>query len=168
MTADDDPLAVKLDRGEVHLAAMMGCLRQIDNIFAEKQSYIDEEQGEGFGWAANIEGCLGEIAFAKWSKRYWGGNLGNYKADDVGPYQVRTRSKHEYELPIYPRDRPDRYYVLLTGTVPEYRVRGYVWGADGKRPEFYTRYGKGRPAFYVPYRLIIPLAPPKPKEMTPP
>jgi len=73
---------------------------------------------------------------------------------DVGPYNVRTRSKHDYELIVQDHDlahHPDVPYLLVT---TEYDWRGLIlrgWMTPAEtRPEWRQEYGDYRSAFFVP------------------
>lgn len=145
-----------LSKGEMHLAATVGCLRQIENLAGcRRDAYGADPEN---GWTLHIEGAAGELAFAKWSKHYWSGNLGNLQADDVGRVQIRTRAKHGWELPIHPRDPDDRIFVLITGRAPQLRLRGWIWGRDGKDQQYWSDpSGKGRPAYFVPNAVLNPM-----------
>jgi hypothetical protein len=97
------------------------------------------------------------MAFAKWAGMYWAGNLGNLGADDVGAVQVRTRSRHDYDLILHPSDPDERAFVLVTGVAPEFHIVGWIWGREGKRPEYWDDPARGRPAFFVPQRALYPM-----------
>lgn len=150
------PTDVSLTSEELQIAAMVGLMRQIQNLFAGRDD-ADGASPES-GWQYHLEGAAGEMAFAKWADKYWSGNLGNLKADDVGMMQVRTRSRHSYELIIKERDPDDRIFVLLTGLAPHFRLRGWIWGWEGKCKEWYGDICRnGRPNYFVPHAALHPM-----------
>lgn len=135
-------------------AATVGLRRQIMNLRAER---CDRYGFNGDAWAVHIEGACGEMAVAKLLNRYWCGNLGDLDAADVGKLQVRTRSKHSYELILHPADADEDAWILVTGIAPEYRVHGWVTGVEGKKEEYWKDPAGGRPAFFVPQDALRPM-----------
>lgn len=150
-------IEVQLNEFELAAGAQTGVRRQIEALF---MGLPDKHGFEGLGWDVHVEGALGELAFAKAFGRYPGFTVNTYRdGGDVGPYEVRTRSKHHYDLLIRPNDKDGSYYVLVTGVAPTYRIHGYVLGGDAKRPEWLHGYG-GRPeAYFVPKESLIPIQP---------
>ena len=145
-------IEMELTSDELELAAMIACKRQIQNLFLGRcDAYGAKREG---GWSLHIEGAAGEMAVAKWSRSWWAGNLGDLCADDVGKVQVRTRSRHDYELPIHPSDPDDRAFILVTGLAPRFVLRGWIWGREGKRQEWWRDPAGGRPAFFVPHTAM--------------
>jgi hypothetical protein len=111
-------------------------------------------------WTPNIEGAAGEMAVAKALGLYWQPIIGNHRADDVGPYQVRTNiSRRHDDLCLRPHDHDDRVYINVLSFMPEFEVLGWIWAKDGKR-ELWLRDGTpDRPkCFYVPRTELRPMA----------
>lgn len=139
---------VTLTWREVEWAARVGALRQIE---AMRQGLEHIAGFDGLGWDIHVEGAAGELAFAKATDRYWDGSVNTFKeGGDVGAYQVRTRSRHVYDLLVRPDDSDIQAYVLVTGTVPAFQVHGWMLGADAKRPEFLQTYANRPKAYFVP------------------
>lgn len=137
---------------EAARAAEVGVQRQIQAL---ARNLPDAFGYEGDGWAAHIEGAAGEMALAKAMNWYWGGTVNTFKhGGDVGNVQVRTRTRDHYELIVRDNDRDDDVFYLVTGTVPTFRVVGWILGKDAKRPEFSHMHG-GRPAaYFVPHNAL--------------
>jgi len=146
---------ITLTSAEVFHGAVTGVMRQVSNLRDGRQDRhgIAREQG----WQAHIEGALGELVVARYTNRFWSGNLGKLRADDVGDLQVRTRSRHDYELILHPTDPDDRAFVLVTGTAPTYRLIGWIRGREGKRQEWWKDPAGGRAAYFVPQRALRPM-----------
>jgi hypothetical protein len=139
------------------MAAEMGITRQISNLMKGRPDAYG--CAADVGWQVHIEGCCGELAVAKYLDRYWSGNFEQLKADDVGNYQVRTRSSHGWDLILHDRDPDDRVFILVTGTAPEYVIRGWMRAKDGKKPEFWSDPSKqNRPAYFVPQDCLHPIS----------
>lgn len=146
---------VHLNPFELWLAGMVGSKRQIEAI---RQNLPDRHGYDGDGWSIHTEGAAGEMAFAKAVGLYWNGSVNTFKREgDVVGYEVRTRSRHNYELIIRPNDPDDRIYVLVTGRSPDFRVVGWIRGRDGKRPEWLRTYGNRPAAHFVPHGALKPL-----------
>lgn len=151
MATDATTNWVTLTWHEAAMASHVGWMRHIKAMFAGKQ---DSHGYEGDGWSEHIEGACGELAVAKVLGRYWDGSVNTWKADDLPGLQIRTRSRHEYDLIVRPGDDDQAVWVLVTGRCPEYCVRGWIAGADAKRREWLRDYG-GRPAaYFVPVKQL--------------
>ena len=146
---------VVLTPQELMIAATVGVMRQITNL---RDCRRDAHGAEAkYGWQYHIEGACGECAVAKACGAYWNGNLGNLKADDVGRLQVRAGSGEDYRLIIHDTDPDERKFVLVVGLAPRYRLCGWLYGREGKRPEFWTDPVGQRPAYFIPQSLLHPI-----------
>jgi hypothetical protein len=148
---------VNLTWPELLLAANVGVYRTVQNLrLGRKDRFGADPENR---WTLSIEGAAGEMAVAKAMDLFWSGAIGDLKADDVGALQVRTRSRHEYELPLHPTDLDDRIFILVTGRAPQFWVRGWIFADDGKRSEWWADpSGKNRPAFFVPHSELRDMA----------
>lgn len=137
---------------EYAMAAEIGKLRQLASI---RRSSKDNHGFAGLGWSEHIEGACGELAVCKYLGVYWDGGIDTFKGADLGfGIQVRTRSKHYYELIFRNDDSDDDIYVLVTGQCPTYTVRGFIQGSDARKKEYLREHG-GRPeAFFVPHGAL--------------
>lgn len=143
-----DQIRVRVNRYEVRMAATIGVERQIEALVARRQ---DKHGFDGCGWDIHIEGAIGELILAKGLGVFWTGTVNTFRSGgDVLHYQVRTRSKPEYELPVRPDDDPEKIFVLVRGHGYAYDIVGWIKGADARRDEWVQTYG-GRPkAWFVP------------------
>jgi hypothetical protein len=141
-------IPVELTWYEQIAAAQVGLLRQIESLRLGKKSHT---QGEA-NWSINIEGALGEKAFAKGTNRYYSGSVNTFKeGGDVGSIQVRTRSKTGYELYCNERDRDADQFVLLIGSMGKYEILGWAYGHEIKQPEHLKKLtAYSRPAYFIP------------------
>jgi len=142
---------VTLTDYELVQAAMTGMLRQISAIKIGYEQ--DKVKPSGGFWQRHIEGACGEVAVAKAMGKYWGGSVNTFKAQgdlDGTGWEVRTRSDHAYNLIVRDNDPDDRVFILVTGTAPDYQVRGWLKAADAKRQEWKKNYGGHGFAYFVP------------------
>jgi len=125
----------------------IGRMRHLSSIKAGLQ---DSHGFDGCGWSEHIEGACGEMAVAKHLGIYWDGSVNTFHQCDLPGLQVRTRSRHDYDLIVRPSDRDDDIFVLVTGKCPHYTIHGWIAGRDAKKQEYEAAHG-GRPtAYFVP------------------
>lgn len=148
-------MTVTLSWPDIRRAARVGVERHLaalDRQLPDKHGYA------GDGWSIHIEGAIGECAVAHALGRPWDASVNTFKSrPDVGPVEVRTRSRDDYELIVRVDDRDDSPYVLVVGRAPTYRVVGWCWGHEAKRPEWVRTHGDRPPAYFVPQSALRPL-----------
>lgn len=141
--------AVRLTPHELFMAANVGLRRQVSSLVAGRQDRHGLNPDDG--WRVHIEGACGELAVAKFLGKYWDGSVDTFRSlPDLDNVEIRTRSKHYYELLIRTDDDPDKVYILVTGTAPNYRVRGWMKGRDAQRDEWLQNHGGREAAWFVP------------------
>lgn len=156
-------LWVSLDEGEVKRAVASGMKRQ------RMHRQIGRPDGKvvADGIDIDISGCLAEFAVAKAFGMPWDGEyLDNEKwsqwrtdGHDVSGIEVRSTRHHDGRLLLHKRDKDDSPYVLVrTHAKPRFQIVGWMLGRDGKKPEFWTDVGYGRPCYLVPTPLLRPPA----------
>jgi len=142
---------IELTSQEIQIASMVGIQRQVEDIERRKKSFSGESQTGA--WQRHIEGALSECALAKhlnvfWSKR-------PYPLPDVYDSEVRSTPYSSGVMPIGTTDKDDRKYYLLTGINGTYIIRGWLYGKDCKRPEWWRELQPGRPpCFCVPQSAL--------------
>lgn len=77
----------------------------------------------------HVLGAHGECAYSRLSGRPWTGATSDITSDDdVDGVQVRTRRDHSYDLYLWPEDKQDAWWVLMTGMPPAFKYWGRIWG----------------------------------------
>lgn len=150
-------MRVSLEWFEVSRAALVGVSRNVEALrkgCVNRMPVSDE-------WSIHILGALGECAFAKATNRYWNGSVNTFKAGgDVGDnIQIRTRSKHSYDLIVRDGDKDCDVFVLVTGGPHEFTIHGWVPAAEAKQPKFRANYGGYGEAYFVPQSALRPIDP---------
>lgn len=148
-------LPVVLDDSEMRIAVEVGVQRQLDAIKNDRKdrgTFVLDDY-----WTGTIEGSAGELVVAKFLDRYWSGNFGDFKADDVGPYQVRWTRYANGHLLVHDFDKPHRAFILVTGLMPKYRVHGWRWGRDAQQKKYWSNPTGKRWAFWVPQADLHPM-----------
>ncbi len=148
---------VTLSGHELMQASVIGAMRHVSAI---TRNLPDKHGLDSSGWSEHIEGACGELAVAKAINCFFSGTVNTFKSGgDLGSnLQVRTRSKHEYELIVRDGDRDDDVFILVTGKSPNFVVRGWIRGVDAKREEWKKAHGGRVMAFFVPHSELQPVA----------
>ncbi len=153
--ATGDLMKILLAQHEIEMAAQVGLRRQLEALqrnLPDRHGYNGRD-----GWTVHIEGAAGELAVAKTLGRFWNGSVNTFhNGGDVGKIQVRTRSKDDYDLIVREDDRDGDYFVLVTGCIPSFEVRGWILGTDAKRPEWLQTHGGREAAYFVPAAALTP------------
>jgi hypothetical protein len=145
-------IKIDLTPAEIQMASMVGCQRAIENIQNKDfRSRSGESQHDLFG--RMINGALAEAALAKHLNKFWSkGVKGGADVDDV---DVRCTHYHNGDLEMHTWDKDDRKYYLLTGMLGSYILRGWIWGKDAKKQEYWKVKQAGRdPQFWVPQSAL--------------
>ena len=146
-------MLVKLTPAEVLQGAQAGIMRQTKNIRRKlKHRYGASAEND---WQMHVEGCLGEMAVAKYLDRFWHGAVGIPHHGDIGSIEVRTSNHETARLIVHDRDLSDSVFILVTGLNGLYNIRGWIKGKEAKQRRFWSDPAGGRPAYFVPKSELI-------------
>lgn len=151
----------KLSPSEKALAIAEGERRQRVN---EAQQKMGRNNGPAIGVDAeriHILGAGGEMAVAS----YLGlkgfvfqeseATRGSY---DLPPnIDVKTRSRHYYDLICLLDETPSKVLVLVTIQDQEIRLHGWLSAYEAKHPQWKREHVKGRPCYFVPKEVLHPM-----------
>lgn len=138
---------VELSPEEFLMGANAAVYRRIRSTFQGKKDRFGHDGRDV--WSMEIEGALAEMAVAKWQGVYWSGQEGQNARDVLG-YEVRQTSYDNGHLLLHPDDPDDARYILITGQLGSYVIRGWIDGRDGKQQKFWNSNYTREPAFAVP------------------
>lgn len=148
----NEKIKIKLRYSEALLAAIVGIIRQLEDILKNR---VPAHGATNFDcWGYHIGGAMGEMAVAKWLNVFWSGKLGILTPGDVGDFEVRTRALHWHDLIIYEKDLPESKYILVTGHKFVYTIRGWLYGHEGQKKEYWKDPGTGRENFFIPQEKL--------------
>lgn len=104
-------------------------------------------------------GACTEYCFSLWSGLPWtnqvmaGRSWREFKSvPDVAPYEVRHTTYSYGKLIVRDDDPMDRPYVLLTGDLPRFYIRGWLFGHEVIAIGRYESIDKDRPKAHVAYQ----------------
>jgi len=151
---------VRLTWAEVRAAVYGGVDRHVRALARGRQPRYDAALS---AWDYDIVGAIGERAVSKALNLYHhDGSLDLDYDGDIGRYQVRARSRNDYDLVLHPNDLDDAVYLLvLLGGLPDADIAGWCYGRDGKQPAYWQTF-TGRPCYFVPRGVLHPFDPANP------
>jgi len=109
----------------------------------------------------HMEGAAGEVAVAS----YLGleSELFKQKTPVRGSYDlppnidVKSRSRHEWDLLIMMDEPSSKLFVLVTIQFKRIFLHGAIEGSDAMKPKFIKEYRKNRPVYSIPQSQLRPL-----------
>lgn len=141
-------MEVQLESYEIELAASVAIKRKVDSIF-NKRKVLKKRTSED--WGNEIEAAAAEMAVAKALNKYYGFHYNTFKTiPDVGGYEVRSSQNDSANLIVRPRDSGESIFILVTGTVPNYTLRGWKKGSDVMVKKYFKNPGGLGAAFFLP------------------
>jgi hypothetical protein len=79
-------------------------------------------------------------------------------ADLPGNIDVKTRSRHSYDLIVQKNENPDKRFVLVTIEKGTTLIHGWCYGRDATKPSFWADPARGRPAYFMPKEHLRPIS----------
>jgi hypothetical protein len=156
------PVAITLSPENLALARAEALRRQSQN---EAKGLRGRNKAPDKGEKAlkmHLLGCLGEVAVAELlgmqEHLFQAENAVRGAADLPGNIEVKTRSKHNYDLLVQLDDDPSKVFVLVTHEGGETaQVWGWIHGRDAARKEWIREFVRGRPCYAVPQKALNPI-----------
>ncbi len=72
-------------------------------------------------------------------------------SDDLpGGIDVKTRSRHSYDLIVQKQEDPQKRFVLVTICGQQTLIWGWCYGREAMQERYWSDPARGRPAFFVP------------------
>jgi len=155
-------VSVRLTWPEIlYQAAPVGCARNVQALAKKYKPGASAPMDDT--WTFNIEGACGELAVAKHLKMFWSGNVGNPRAPDVGPYEVRTNTSRRLDDMILRdkdmKEKSDRVFISVLSFAPEFIICGWYFCCDAKEHPRWKRAGSAEreDCWFVPRDELHPL-----------
>lgn len=152
-------IEVRLTWAEAELAAYAGMKRRLLALHDSRPGFYGFKEDDG--WGSDVESAGAELAVATatglaWVA--WARRPSEVQADVGDDVQVRSTRRGNGHMLIHEADRDDHRFVLVFGSIPSYRIAGWISGGAGKDPEFWgDPFGTERPCFWVPPDRLEPL-----------
>jgi hypothetical protein len=152
---------VELTQSQIDLANKEAIRRQTEN---EAKGLKGRNKAASTGKKAlefHKLGCIGEIAVASYmgldSEVFTLDRPLRGSCDLPGNIEVKTRSKHDFDLLIQITDDPNKNFVLVTHDGKTTKIAGWIRGHDAMRREWIKEYVRGRPCYAVNQTKLRPI-----------
>ena len=129
-------IEASLDYREMLSTANIGAIRRISGIRSANKPNRAVETSQ---WTRDCEAAAAEYVVARHLGICW--NLGcgsSLYAGDVGECEVKHTLLDRGCLIVRPEHAAERIYILVTGEMPVYQIRGWYWGYDAKTDKYWN------------------------------
>jgi hypothetical protein len=75
-------------------------------------------------------------------------------SDLPGKIDIKTRSKHKYDLIVQKNEDPEKRFVLVTIEDKTTLIHGWCWGWEAMDEKYWADPARGRPAYFVPKEIL--------------
>jgi hypothetical protein len=154
------PIIFTFTKEELEQALREGERRQAVN---EQSGLRGRNGGPRYGKLAHeihLLGAMGEMAVASYlglKQHLYLETRPRRGSDDLPGIDVKTRSRHRYDLIVQKNEDPLKKFVLVTIENQETIIRGWCLGEDAMKEEFWADPARGRPAYFVPQATLRPI-----------
>jgi hypothetical protein len=155
------PISFVFSEEERMLAMEEGMRRQGTN---EAQGLRGRNGGAWKGSKAldiHLLGAAGEVAVASYlglKEHLFKEKEARRGSDDLpGGIDVKTRSRHSYELIVQKQEDPQKRFVLVTIHGKQTLIWGWCYGREAMQERYWSDPARGRPAFFVPKERLHPI-----------
>lgn len=155
------PVKITLGPEQLALAEAEAHRRQLQN---ESRGLKGRNKAPNKGEKAlkmHLLGCIGEVAVADYlglQEHLFEARFPVPGAADLpGNIEVKTRSKHGYDLLVQLTDDPNKIFLLVTHEGGDStHIVGWIRGRDAMRKEWIREFVRGRPCYAVPQCELHP------------
>jgi hypothetical protein len=101
----------------------------------------------------HLLGAAGEVAVASYlgmKEHLFKETEARRGSDDLPGMDVKTRSKHSYDLIVQRQEDPQKRFVLVTICHQQTLIWGWCYGREAMQKRYWSDPARGRPAFFVP------------------
>jgi hypothetical protein len=146
------PIVFTFTDEERRLAMEEGRRRQAVN---EAKGLRGRNRGPRFGDRAlevHLLGAAGEVAVASYlglKHELFKEKEAKRGSDDLPNIDVKTRSRHSYDLIVQKNEDPNKRFVLVTIQNQKTLLHGWCYGEEAMKDEFWADPARGRPAYFM-------------------
>jgi hypothetical protein len=108
----------------------------------------------------HLLGAAGEVAVASYlgmKEHLFKETEARRGSDDLPGMDVKTRSRHQYDLIVQKNENACKKFVLVTIESQKTFLHGWCYGHEAMKEEFWADPARGRPAYFVPKEALSPM-----------
>jgi hypothetical protein len=108
----------------------------------------------------HLLGAAGEVAVASYlgmKEHLFKETEARRGSDDLPGIDVKTRSRHQYDLIVQKNENACKKFVLVTIESQKTFLHGWCYGRDAMKEEFWADPARGRPAYFVTKEHLRPM-----------
>jgi hypothetical protein len=149
--------AVTLEWNEQLFAYCQGMMCRLEAIRkASRNRRSNADQGDMEAIVIHLDASGAEVAVSKFLNRFWRMGVNSYRGPDVGMHiEVKHTPRPDWALLIPKKNAdPDRFYVLVRGTMPDYSIVGWIRGKDAMQEKWIRNPNDDGPCYIVPEEFL--------------
>lgn len=129
----------------------------------EEKGLRGRNRGPRFGQKAldvHLLGAAGEMAVASFlglKHELYKETEAKRGSDDLPGIDVKTRSRHSYDLIVQAKEDPSKKFILVTIEKQRTLIHGWCYGEEAMEEKYWADYAGGRPAYFVPQAQLRPM-----------
>lgn len=137
----------------------------------QRRQRVNEEKGlrgrnKGPRWGrkaleVHLLGAAGEMAVASLlglKHELYKETEAKRGSDDLPGIDVKTRSRHSYDLIVQKQEDPRKKFALVTIEKQQTLIWGWCYGEEAMQEQYWADPAGGRPAYFVPKKALHLLA----------
>jgi hypothetical protein len=108
----------------------------------------------------HLLGAAGEVAVASYlgmKEHLFKETEARRGSDDLPGMDIKTRSKHSYDLIVQRQEDPRKKFVLVTIFQQQTLLWGWCYGHEALQERFWADPARGRPAYFVGKEHLRPM-----------
>ena len=105
----------------------------------------------------HLLGAAGEVAVASYlgmKEHLFKETEARRGSDDLPGIDVKTRSRHQYDLIVQKNENACKKFVLVTIESQKTFLHGWCYGHEALQERFWADPARGRPAYFVPKEVL--------------
>jgi hypothetical protein len=105
----------------------------------------------------HLLGAAGEVAVASYlgmKEHLFKETEARRGSDDLPGIDVKTRSRHQYDLIVQKNEDACKKFVLVTIESQKTFLHGWCYGHEALQERFWADPARGRPAYFVPKEVL--------------
>lgn len=145
---------ITLSPQEIEVASFVGMKRATSSLI-RKSKHTSNISRTDPAYDYHINGAMAEMAAAKFLGAFWVCSWDTWQSDGdlIGrkgtKIEVRWTKTETGHLLLKKDDPKNRVFILVTGTAPDFEIRGWIQGSEGMTENNWRKVTERPPSFFV-------------------